>query len=107
MHGYLWWYSHRYRDADTAKQIDNLLRARERYEGLCRRWKARYPERVLVAWWLDMAEAGVSEETAWRVIATSIGACEGIVLDIDGRPASDGMLRERGLASGLLVLEFP
>jgi hypothetical protein len=91
----LFWFSHRLSDPSPAVQIANLRLARERLAYLRPSFLSRGI--VLSAPWLDWAEAGVPEDEAWRRIETVLPWHDGIVLDLDGAPASPGMCRERGL----------
>ena len=57
-----------------------------------------------------MVKNSVPEASAWELIEKYIrGHCEGILLDLDGEPATAGMLRERDIAldAGKSVEEIP
>jgi hypothetical protein len=99
----LYWFSHRYTDADQDVQAANLTRARDRLAHLAPSFRSRGI--VLSAPWLDWAEAGLHEEEAWRRIGIMLPWYDGIALDCDGAATSPGMLREFGamLALGRTV----
>jgi len=89
----LYYFSHRLTDDNPDVQAANLRRARDRLEEL----NPSYLERGIHLWapWIDLAEAGVNEDEAWRFINAALMVSAGIVADLsDGGQLSDGMLDE-------------
>ena len=95
----LLYYAHRYRSHDPSVQDANLARSIERLRDLRQRFEAEGI--VLWAPWIGMAKAGLPEDLAWIVIERCVRVCHGIVLDLDGADASDGMLREQAMAEAV------
>jgi hypothetical protein len=95
----LFYLAHRYRDADHAVQAANLARAIERLRYL----RSRFEADGIVLWapWIGMAKAGLPEDLAWLVIERCVRVCHGIVLDLDGAEASEGMMREKAMAEAV------
>ena len=96
----IYYFAHRYTDASPAVQLANLRRARERMAYLQHGFRI-FRGIWIVAPWFDWAEAGIPEAEAWRRIETVLPWHDGIVLDIDGAPASPGMHRERDIMAAL------
>ena len=88
----LLYYAHRYQGFTA-----NLLRAKRNFAVL----RDEYARKGIVLWapWIPMAEAGISEGSAWRTVGACIAASHGIVSDLDGEPESPGMAREREMAT--------
>ena len=105
----LWYYAHRFSDADPAKQAENLDRARNRFLTLQYEWNTSYWLRRAWAPWCHMAAANIPEARAWVMIEACVRGSDGIVLDLDGQPATAGMLREREIAeaAGIAVEVLP
>jgi hypothetical protein len=85
------YYSHRYRDPDPAKQAENLARAKERFAEM-RRELSRYDIK-LIAPWIGMADAGIAEEFAWPVLVGQVATSDATLVDLDGDDALSGGMR--------------
>lgn len=92
----LYYYSHRFRDPNPKTRAKNLRDAEERLRIL----QPRYAARGIRLWapWIDVALGEKSETTAWAVIECTLAMSSGLVLDLAGREATPGMLRERDMA---------
>lgn len=95
----LWYYAHRYTDADPAVQRWNLDRAKERLECLhLTMWMD------LWAPWIELADHGTPDDLVWPVIEASIRASAGLLVDLDetteSKGWSPGLIREASVALG-------
>jgi hypothetical protein len=82
------YYSHRY-----GGNPENLARAKDRFAELA----PKYASLGIILWapWFVLADAGVREDLVWNFISEAIFLSTRIVIDLDGAPASEGMVAER------------